>query len=214
MPRQALGATLKRGILPTAKEMDFVNLGQKNVGITICDVGNITVFARAVELGISGAESSRNLNADKDLLGRVKEIRGKAAQLVGMCNNWVDVDRESPMLPLVVLVSEVVTSGAHLQSRLFLDNACHTAMAATGAICTAACSQISGSIVSKIIANPDFLDRTLKIEHPMGVIPIVVERDNDNSAGSSISNVHFKTLSSIRTSRRILDGKVYIPSDV
>lgn len=183
----------------------------KDVEFTICDVGNIMVFADAQALGIRGDETSGDLDADAALIARVKELRGKAAQKVGMCQDWELVDTQSPMLPMVALVSPPTKdSGSHVQSRLFLDNRCHTSMAGTGSICTAACSRIPGSVVNRILTDRDLKETTLNIQHPSGNIPVVVM----SSLAPGAAVPEFQSLSFVRTSRRFLDGNLYVPDNV
>ena len=190
--------------------MDSITINSISVEYTICDVGNIIVFARAQDLGIQGNEKPADLDNDPALIARVKELRGKAAQKVRMCKYWELVDEESPMIPMVSLVSSSTISETHIQSRLFLDNKCHTSMAGTGAICTAACSRVTGSVVNQLISTKNLQKTTLEIQHPLGQIPVVVKiKPKFNS------NVpDYESLSFIRTSRRILDGSLFVPDDV
>ena len=210
--RNVLGATLGRGVLPTNNVKDDTIINGHPVKFTICDVGNIIVFAAAKDLGVTGNEAPGTLDRDKVFLGKVKELRGKAAQLVGMCKDWSEVDAESPMIPMVVLLSHPEISTAHLQVRLFLDNRCHTSMAGTGAICTAACSRIPRSLVTEFMTSESLGETTMNIQHPAGIIPIIVEREEHSP--SSAEETTFQSLSFIRTSRRLLDGRISIPNDV
>jgi 2-methylaconitate cis-trans-isomerase PrpF len=115
------------------------------------------------------------------------------------------------MLPMVALISAAVPPEADVEARLFLDNTCHTAMAATGGICTAAASRIPGSIVNAFITPESLEGNVLSIKHPMGIMPVVAEAQ---PLTGPIGDVKFKTLSSIRTSRRILDGRLYVPNGI
>lgn len=207
---QVLGATLNSGVLPTASALDSTVINDKLIECTICDVGNIIVFARAEDLGIQGNEKPADLNNDPSLIARVKELRGKAAQRVGMCKSWKLVDEQSPMIPMVALVSASTIPDAHIQSRLFLDNKCHTSMAGTGAICTAACSRVTGSVVAQLISAESLQKSTFEIQHPLGQIPVVVK-----TRSSPLDAVpEYDSLSFIRTSRRLLDGSLRVPDDV
>lgn len=78
------GASLGRGMLPTGNASDTIALGETHIKVSICDVANIIAFVTAKDLGISGSEEPADLNAEKDVIARVKEVRGKAAELVGM----------------------------------------------------------------------------------------------------------------------------------
>jgi 2-methylaconitate cis-trans-isomerase PrpF len=180
------------------------------VQITICDVANICVFAKALDLCISGHESASSINDNTALIARCKELRGRAATLIGMSNDPEKVDEQSPFLPMVILVAPPATRGGHLSARLFLDNSCHTSMAGTGAICLAACSRILGSVVCNQIGHEALNDAMLQICHPLGIIPISVQ--TEKALMASTDKPDFQTLSFIRTSRRIMDGTVYVPA--
>lgn len=176
--------------------------------MTICDIAHIIVFGRAKDFNITGSEDARTLNSNKQLISDVREFRGKAAQLVGLCSHWTKVDEEAPNLPYVILLSE--TNEANIQGRLFLDNHCHTSMAGAGAACTAACSQIPGTLV-KSMANP--LDAPNESEfdvlHPLGQIPVTVKV----RSGSGTELPEFEALSFVRTARYIAKGELFVPED-
>lgn len=165
----------------------------------------------ARDIGISGNESPAAINSDKDLIAKVKQLRGKIAVKVGKCKDWTRVDEESPMMPMVVLISLPTIDGAHIQSRLFLDNRCHTSMAGTGAICTAACSRLSSSLVHNLLGPTPLQSPVFNIQHPSGIIPISLETDS-SMMKDGLPN--FKTLSFIRTARYIFQGSLFIPDDL
>ena len=190
-----------------------MTVGRKTVEITICDVANIIVFVRAADMGISGSETAKNISADKTLIARCKELRGKAAQLVAMCHDWEKVDEEAPGLPMVCMVAPPDSSEGDLTSRLLLNNSCHDSMAGTGAICTAACSRIPGSIVSQSMRASVLDEKMLHIIHPLGVMPVWVEKARPASKLDATAHI-FNTLSFVRTSRRIMEGTAYVPNEL
>jgi len=162
-------------------------------------------------MGINGDERPADLDADKELIARVRELRGKAAQQIGMCKDWRKVDEECPMMPMTALMSPATNPECHIQSRLFLDNRCHTSMAGTGATCTAACSRIRGSIVNELMTPSGLKETVLNIQHPMGYIDVVVKTKPESA---DQVEPEFETLSFVRTSRRIMDARLYVPDDV
>lgn len=210
---QVVGATRGKGALPTECPIDNATVDDASVEYTICDVGNITIFVDAHGLGLQGDELAADLDNDHQTLARIKELRGKAAVRAGMCQNWELVDEQSPMLPMVAVVSRSLDPGCQIQSRLFLDNKCHTAMAGTGAICTAACSRISGSVVNRLLSELDIQQSTLNIQHPSGRMAVVV-MVTPNADPEEAAVPTYKSLSFVRTARRILDARLYIPDDV
>ena len=204
------GASLGRGVLPTGNASDTITLGDKSIQVSICDVANMIVFVSATDLGIAGSEKPADINSNKELIARVKEVRGKGAKLVGMCEDWRKVDEESPMLPMVALVTAPTIAEAHLQSRLFLENRCHTSMAGTGGVCTAACSRVSGSIVQTVMSAKHLKTDSLQIEHPSGILPVTVSTEPSNNENVPA----FKSLSFVRTARYIFKGDLIVPQDL
>lgn len=205
------GASRSRGLLPSGNVVDQVNVQGKEIDITICDIANICIFAKAQDFGISGHEPASTLTEDKNLIALVKELRGKAAQLIGMCEDWEKVDEQAGFMPMPVLIAPAPTSEDHISGRLFLDNMCHESMAGTGSVSFTACSRIKGSVVNKIVNPDDLKNPIFRISHPRGHIPVVVQV---SEATANTSTPFFETLSFLRTSRRIMDGHVYVPKTV
>lgn len=138
--------------------------------------------------------------------------------MLGMCTDWELVDKQSPGLSLVVMVSPIPDgeSETHLISRFLLNNACHDSMAGTGATCTAACSRIVGSMVNKVMALKKLKEKVLKISHPMGVMPIWVEAAVHGKSETEVQldDAAFNVLAFVRTSKRIMEGKQFLPDDI
>lgn len=216
---QTVGASLSNGVIPSGNAIDLVTVGNKKVEVTICDVANICVFVAANDMGISGTETADQINRDLPLIARCKELRGKASKLLGMCKEWEKVDEQSPGLPMVVLVSPQHDEkrDGHIVSRLLLNNSCHDSMAGTGSICTAACGWVTGSVVNKQLKDGVMPEEVFNISHPLGYIPVMVKRIVDINLKKpqvQIINPEFSVLAIVRTSRRIMDGQLYVPADL
>jgi 2-methylaconitate isomerase len=196
-----------------------LKVGEASVRVTISDVATITIFVTAKEMGVPNLEaySADDVTKDKALIARCKELRGKAAQLIGMCDNWDLVDQQSIGIPSLVLIAP--RSGppeTHITSRFILNNMCHDSMAGTIATCTAATSRIAGTIVNEVVGENALKENVFKIHHPLGVMPVQVEAvvNGEKSLTVSLDNPTFSVLAFVRTSRRIMDGYVYLPQDV
>jgi 2-methylaconitate cis-trans-isomerase PrpF/2-methylcitrate dehydratase PrpD len=212
--RETLGASQGKGMLPTGNAFDEIEVGGKRIKITICDVANICIFASAEDFGISGHETAANLTENAQLIAQVAELRGKAAQLVGMCKDWEKVDEQSPFIPMPVLIAPPPPQdkhGSHVSGRLFLDHMCHESMAGTGSCCFTACSRIKGSVAYDQVGAEDREETVFKIAHPLGMIPVAVETEEETK---DTEQPRFNTLSFVRTSRRLMDGMVYVPKDL
>ncbi|KAI5371181.1 Putative PrpF protein [Septoria linicola] len=147
--QHTVGGAVSRGLMPTGGPISTMHLSDgTTIQYTLCDAAHFIAFARASDFGVKGDEHSKKINENPALLQQIKEFRGKAAYDVGLCRSAETVDEDSPILPMVALLSKSSSDEAHIQSRLFLDNACHSAMAGAGATCTAACSRVPGSLVA------------------------------------------------------------------
>lgn len=171
------------------------------------------VFAKASDFGLSGSEPARTLTANNQLIDDVRECRGRASQMIGLCSSWEKVDEEIPNLPYVILLSEVADSDdGDIQGRLFMDNYCHPSMAGTGASCTTACAHIHGTLVNQMARPLQQKLRAFKVSHPLGHLPVQVEV----KIGTGIQAgklPEFSTLSFVRTARQIAKGELSVPQD-
>ncbi|KAJ5570455.1 uncharacterized protein N7459_009885 [Penicillium hispanicum] len=206
--RSSIGAFLSRGILPSKKPIDIVNVGGKDIEVTVCDVANPCIFTNAHDFDITGHESAADLTANTAWKDKCQELRGKVAVLLGLTEDWTTWDRISPFAPLPIFVAPPKDpSQGHLSARLFLDKMCHESMAGTGAVCTTACSRVPGTIVNRVIGKAAGLG-TLDIVHPIGVMSVCVQKED--ALGHDGLPI-FRTLSFVRTARRVMDGSVYVP---
>ena len=210
--RETVGASRNAGLLSSGKPTDKIELEGRPIEITVGDVGNIIVFVSAAAMGVSGKETAEAMSEDRSLLDRVREVRGKAAKLVGLCDDWRNVDQESPYMPMLNIISGAPESNseADMTGRLFLDNMCHPSMAGTASVCTAAMSRTKGTLVYDLVSEKARSQNVLNISHPLGVIPVAVDIKTETTDTESPA---FTTLSFIRTSRRLMDGKVYVPKE-
>lgn len=207
-------------VLPTENVTDVIRLEDgSELEATICDVANPCVFVRAADIGLVGDELPDRINGDEALVGRLREIRGKAGQISGLCSDWRRVDEEMALLPMLVFVSPpadyidlnkaTVRAGSmDLRSRLIFLNRCHESMAGTGSMCTAAAARIRDSIVHQAVGEEAEERETLRIGHPLGVMTVKVRSHPANVLGG----VEFDGLGFSRTARRIMDGFVYVPA--
>lgn len=201
-------------LLPTGHAVDEITLEDGRVmHATLCDAGNVCVWVAAAELGSTGSELAE-INDDAGLLDTVREIRGKAAVLVGLADDWSRADEQSPGLPMVGLVAapegyRTLSDGwvgekeMDLRVRLLFMNRLHESIAGSGSICLAAASRVPGSVVAGIAAvrRPG----ELLIGHPSGVTPAKVQARLEG--GSAV----FDVLGFSRTARRLMAGSAYLP---
>ncbi|MCL4760550.1 MAG: PrpF protein [Burkholderiales bacterium] len=215
--RLSLGAKTGR-VLPTGHRRELLLLENgRRIEVTICDVANPAVFVRARDVGLRGDELPQHVDHDAATIALLREIRGKAAERIGLASAWDRVDEESALLPFVVFVSpptsyrsytgeEVLQERIDLNARLVFMNHLHQAMAGTGSMCIAAAASIDGSIAHEATRRP-LRGTTISIGHPSGVMDVVAQTSPDDSP----EGIRFHKLGFSRTARKILDGIVYVP---
>jgi methylitaconate Delta-isomerase len=195
-------------LLPTGNVRDYVFLKelQKYIEVSIVDVGTLTVFFRATDIGLKGTEKPDEISGDKIQI--FEEIRQVSADLCG-------VPKSNLMTPFQVMVAPsadytVFSTGrvvrkeeVDLVARMVTLNFVHKAFSGGASTCTSVAAQIMGTIVNEMCStyeNP----RRLRIGHPSGVLPIY-----SNVKGSAndwkVEEVLFS-----RTVRRIMDGYAYV----
>ncbi len=201
-------------MLPTGQVVDVLDIeGFGTLEASIIDVANPMVFVRAKDLGLTGIETPAQINANKEMLDLLEKIRGKAATMIGMAKDEADALKNSPAFPMIAFVSEPqdyidFTTGNTIRadqvdfvSRLMYMQVMHKTYAGTGTTCTGAAAKIPGSIVNLVTRSKSSL---VRIGHPAGVIDIEVEAKEEGD-GIKLERAAFG-----RTSRRIMDGYVYI----
>lgn len=218
--RATLGAKTGR-MLPTGRARDRIALEDgRSLEVTLGDVANPCVFVRAADLGASGSALPPAIDADAALIASLRELRGKAAQAMGLADDWRQAETSSPALPLVVLVAPPAAyadsqgrvldaSAMDLHARLVFYNRCHESMAGTGSMCTAAMSRVAGTVVQQAVAGAAgaHADR-LRIGHPLGVMDVVVQ------AQPGTGDVRFERLGFGRTARCLMQGTAFVPRAV
>jgi 2-methylaconitate cis-trans-isomerase PrpF len=203
-------------LLPTGRAMDEITLEDgRVVHATLCDAGNPCVWVPAAELGRTGSELAE-INDDAELLNATREIRGKAAVLMGMAADWARAEEQSPGLPMIGFVAPpegyrtlsggwVEEKEMDLRVRLLFMNRLHEAIAGSGSISLAAASRVPGSVVADVTAARR--SGELLIGHPSGVTPTKVEARIEDGGVAAV----FDILGFSRTARRLMAGTAYYP---
>ncbi|KAL7915553.1 PrpF domain-containing protein [Trichoderma velutinum] len=194
--KNAIGGSRLKGIVPTGRTIDTLSVQGKEID---CDMRHV---------GLTGSESAKDITTNAEAIALCKEIRGRAAQLIGMCADWELVDEQSPGLPFVILVAPPTHDAADLTARVIFMNRCHDSIAGTAAVGVAACSRIPNSVLSEILREGSYQRNVVQIRHPEGIMPISVKT---KSAYELSDLVEFDILAFERTSRRIMSGSVFIP---
>lgn len=206
-------------LLPTKNVKDIIEANGKKYTVSVVDAGNVVVFVRADEMGLTGTETPAQIEADPDLMRLIEEIRGKVCQKIGLVENWKDAATRTPYQPFFAMVSAPVDhdcfNGCHVKmdevdvvSRLLFMLHMHKAYPITGTVCTGAAARIPGSVVHDLISDTAREAVIVNIGHPSGVIPVEAVGTTQNGE-TQITRVGV-----YRTARMIMDGWVYVRKSV
>ena len=216
----ATSGTLGGKVLPTGNPVDVISfpaIGKAEVSIV--DVGNPCCFFKAESLGFSGAEGPVDPKVI-EALESIELIRGTVSKLLGLATDPARARIESPTRPLIIYVNgpcsyTSFTDGARIEgadidfiARSFFMQVMHKTYAGTGAVCTAAAAMIEGTIVNRVCSARAREAKIVRIGHPSGTMPVEVDVEN-GPRGPKVKLVAFG-----RTSRRILEGFVYVPESL
>lgn len=184
-------------LLPTGNVVDIID----GIAVSCVDVGMPCVIARASDFAKTGYESKAELDADKEFFARFEAIRVQAAARMGMG------DATGSVIPKFVIVAPPQAGGS-FTARYFMPHLTHPGMAVTGAVCLASAAAIEGSTVNAVADTGPGNARTIIVEHPTGSIEI------DLVTSGAPANPVIERAAVIRTTRRLFEGFVLIPSSL
>lgn len=199
-------------LLPTANVRDTLHVAAlgKEIEVSIVDVGTLSVFMRAADLGMTGLEMPADLAPAQ--LRLIESVRKAAAELCGVADGGA-------LTPFPILVAPAARYASFAGDRIVdaeeMDLAArmvvtstgmHKAFPGGGSICISIAAQIEGTVVhecSVVKTTP----RSVRVGHPSGVISIYGEVIREHRHWK-VEKVYFS-----RTARRLLDGQTYLIAD-
>jgi 2-methylaconitate cis-trans-isomerase PrpF len=203
--------------LPTGNTIDIISIPSiGKIEVSIVDAGNPSVFLRPEVLGLSGIEGPFDQSVINSL-DRIELIRGTVAKLLGFVDDPAKARTESPTYPMIATVIEPVNytsfaDGSKIEvdeidfvSRYFFMQEMHKTYPGTGTVCAGAAAMIEGTLVNRVCSPRAKETKTVNIGHPSGTISIEVDVAN-TAEGPQLKMAAFG-----RTSRRIMEGFVYVP---
>lgn len=208
-------------LLPTGNVRDTLEIpGEKAIEVSLLDIGNAHVFVRAVDVGMKGTESAREIDANIALLDHLEKIRGAAAERMGMVDKAGKARTETPATPILGIVSSpadyenensggIVRAGeVDLVSRLLFMQKTHKTYAGTSTVCTGIAAKIEGTLVHEASSKGIRNTQTVRIGHPAGVI------ETESVIDSEDNNLIVRRATLGRTARRIMEGTVFVPDHI
>ncbi len=214
---QMEGGILKKGLLPTGNVRDTFRIeGVGDIEASVVDAGNLGVFVRAADLGVSVEASLQTLRRES-LIRRLEDVRAQFAEQLGLIADRKTLDTALICNPFFILVGPPCTYPNHLTGGMVdrdsLDVVCrlvanatwHKAYAVTGTIATGAAARVKGSVVYEAMRVAAHSQPVVRIGHPAGVIDIKVSVTNRNDSWA------LREAWVGRTARILSDGWAFLP---
>ena len=188
-------------LLPTGNLRDCFD----DVEVTCMDVAMPIVIARADAFGLSGYEPVEQLESNTDFMARMQAIRLAAGAAMGMG------DVSSSVTPKFALFAPA-KSGGSSAARYFMPWQAHPSMAVTGAQCLASCAVFPGSIAEGLLVRPTTSPATITIEHPSGMIDVIVDyaRDDQGDGMEKVGEFVLRSAGLVRTARKLAAGNLFV----
>jgi 4-oxalomesaconate tautomerase len=185
-------------LFPTGHSQDVI----ADVAVTCIDNGMPVVLMQASALGLTGAESPGELEANQSLKERVEGIRLAAGHMMGLG------DVSTKTVPKMTLISPALKGGL-LNTRTFIPHRVHEAIGVLGSVSVATACVLKGTVASDLLGQ-DFADGTIDIvvEHPTGQFS--VEMEMSGSGDINTFTVHRAAL--LRTARLLMRGEAMVSS--
>lgn len=216
------GGAVTGKLLPTGHEQDLLDVGDGiTLSASIVDAGNPVVFVRFEDAGLTAETSSDEIDSNIALLSRIERIRAAAAVAAGLAPTMEEATANVPSVPKIAFIAPPHRAhhndggkGPRSQCDLIVKSMSmgrtHGSFQLTAAICTAVAAAIPGTLVAQASAAPvvGAGNLTIRIGHPSGVMEI------SSRVARSPTGWHAIAGSATRTARRLMDGRIYLPSSV
>ena len=207
-------------LLPTGNAVDVVSIPSLGrVEMSIVDAGNPGCFVKPEVLNLSGTEGPLDPKIIESL-DKIELIRGTAAKMIGLVKDAAKARVEKPSVPFLAFVCEPRTytsysDGSTVEAgeidfviRAFYMQEMHKTIGGTMTVCTGAAAMIEGTIVNAVCFPRAHQTKTVRMGHPSGTISI------EASVARDADGFHLTLAAFGRTSRRIMEGFVYVPESL
>jgi 2-methylaconitate cis-trans-isomerase PrpF len=140
--------------------------------------------------------------------------------MIGLVQDETKARMESPAIPLLSIVSppadyvsfthqrQIRSDEVDFVARVFYMQEMHKSYSVTATVCTGTAAMIPGTVVHQATSARAHETSIVRLGHPSGVIPIEVQVD------CRPDGVKLNKAALGRTSRRIMDGFVYVPESL
>lgn len=212
------GGARGRGVLPAGGAVEVLKLeGNRTVSATMIDCGNPCVFVAAADVGLTGMESPDVIDANKQAMALLEDIRRAASVAMGLTAD-LEKAAEIQSVPKIAVVAapgdyqalsgEMITAESYgIAVRMISMGQAHKAIPVTGGLSVAAAVRLGTNLVGDAFGASR--DAGVKIGTPSGVLDVDAVVDLSTPQDPVI-----KQASLWRTTRRLMEGLVLVPNEV
>ena len=183
-------------LFPTGNRKDVID----GIEVSCLDVAMPMVMARASDFGLTGYETTTELDENRAFFDRMEKVRIKAGAMMGMG------DVASSMTPKFAVLAPA-RDGGSAAVRYFMPWKTHPTLAVTGSQCISACLLCPGTVGEGLTTEQASPARLL-LDHPMGQIEVSVAFENDGTT-FDVSSAGL-----VRTARKLAAGEVFVPTRI
>ncbi|MEL7150830.1 MAG: 4-oxalomesaconate tautomerase [Pseudomonadota bacterium] len=184
-------------MFPTGNRTDNID----GIDVSCMDVAMPMVMARAEAFGLTGQESFADMEENRSFFAQMEAIRVEAGRRMGMG------DVSASVTPKFGLFSPAQHGGS-VSTRYLMPKTTHPSLAVTGSQCMACCLLCPGTVAAGLADLPDRGPVPVLLEHPMGVLEVVMDYRREGAAFEMIS------AGLVRTARKLAAGDVFVPGAV
>lgn len=205
------GGAVTGQLLPSGKVCEKLQIdGMGVIKVSLVDASNPIVFVRAQDVGIKGIETPAELDRDTALMERLEIIRRSASVAMGISATTEEAILSNPKIAIISPSHSFDALGGaaydkdefDLSVRLVSMGNFHRAITLTGAMCLAVAARIKGTLVNDLVTSAS----DVRIGNPSGVLS--VQADVEMKEAGPLAH----SVTTFRTQRRIMDGRILFPS--
>lgn len=201
-------------LLPTGRPRDRLAIAEleRTLEISVVDIGNLCVFFRAHDAGLTGREEPRDLGPEQ--LARIDAIRARTAAWLGLPTDG--------LTPIPTAVAPPATYRRFTDGSLVAEDevdllarvvggrppALHKAFPGTAGVCVGVAAAIDGTVVQEVSRTDGVPPDVVRIGHPSGtfVLRARVRRSGDTWRVEEAAYA--------RTARRLMEGHAFVRRSV
>lgn len=183
--------------LPTGNLMDSFD----GINVTCMDVAMPMVIARAESFGLTGYETAKDLDKNRDFFAAMEAVRIKAGEAMGIKNVAKSVTPKFGLLAPAL-------GGGTIATRYFMPWNTHPSMAVTGAQCLASAVLTPGTVADGLAEAPNTGPAKVTLEHASGQIDVLVDFEMQDG------EIVLRSAGLVRTARLLARGEVMVPRAV